>query len=162
MVRIISAAAVAAVLAGAVSAQVPIPVLVGKLGSMDCNRSRLQLVRAISSTAENMLKINAASDPSLAQVVDTATGGLSAAGQGIRGVADSALATGDIPGNSNMVIGQGILTTYNALKGVQSADPGVTASKQTIITAIKAGKAVLEKCGAGVGGPAPPAPAEIQ
>ncbi|PVH96095.1 hypothetical protein DM02DRAFT_535952, partial [Periconia macrospinosa] len=110
------------------------------LGGLGCNVARLQIVRALGQTGNDISGIQDAS------VKQSAQAGVDQANDGIGQIAQALLAGEAPPQDGRDITEAGLTAASSALAAGDASDPAVASAQGSIADAISAGKDVVAKC----------------
>ncbi|KAK7039255.1 hypothetical protein VNI00_010160 [Paramarasmius palmivorus] len=123
-----------------------------QIGNLQCNIARLQTVRNLGATADNVDAIAAAagSDPEAASAAQSAQTALSSSQDGIGQIAQAIITGQQAPAAARDQVGQGFADAKSALDSISSTDPNVmssvSAAQASLDKAISAGQDVVSNC----------------
>ncbi|KAL0580211.1 hypothetical protein V5O48_001804 [Marasmius crinis-equi] len=116
-----------------------------QIGNLACNVARFKIVTDLVKTGNTLKKVDT-TDPTVADAVTTAQGGLKSAGDGIKAIA-AALVTGQAaPADARDQVGAGLQTAADSLTALQSDDTNVQDTLTQLQAAADAGSDVLTNC----------------
>ncbi|KAG7086614.1 hypothetical protein E1B28_002558 [Marasmius oreades] len=117
-----------------------------QIGNLACNVARGQIVAALNKSGKNLKNVDTSTDPAAAGAVTTAQTGLKAAGDGIKTIALSIITGQASPAGSRDQVANGIQSATDALTALQSTDPNVETTLQSLADATAAGQKVVATC----------------
>ncbi|KAF9262148.1 hypothetical protein L218DRAFT_810697, partial [Marasmius fiardii PR-910] len=117
-----------------------------QIGNLTCNIARGKIVAALAKSGSNAKKIDTTTDPAVADAVTTTQTGLKDAGDGIKTIALSIITGQAAPADARDKVANGIQSASDALTALQSEDPNVQATLQSLADASSAGQDVVANC----------------